>query len=291
MFSTKEDFVKLSINIEDDFDLIKIADSGQCFRVKKYDNGVCRFITGDQTIYIGRERERKYHVSCSKDAWEQVWMEYFDLSRNYRAIRKEAGARNPFVDRAIQEGMGIRILRQNTWEMLITFIISQRKNIPAISRAVETLSVQYGRKIENRYETIYTFPTPEELKRATPEGLKACGLGYRTPYVMDAAEKVSAGCLDLDVIATYEDEELFQALQKVHGVGKKVANCICLFGYGRISRVPVDVWIARAIQEECEGENVFENYGDYAGIIQQYIFYYERSRKNRKKGSDNLFIV
>lgn len=279
MISTKEEFIKFTINIKDDFDLLKIADSGQCFRVKKFEDGVCRFITGDEIVYIGRREDGKYHVSCSKDAWEQVWTDYFDLTRNYRAIRKKAGALNPFVDRAMEEGRGIRVLRQNSWEMLVTFIISQRKNIPAISKAVETLSLQYGRKIENGYETIYTFPTPDELKRATSEELRACGLGYRTPYIMDAAEKVSAGCLDLDAIAAWEDEELFQALQKVHGVGKKVANCICLFGYGRISRVPVDVWIARTIQKEWGGENIFEDFGEYAGIIQQYIFYYERSRK------------
>ena len=279
MISAKEEFIKFTINIEDDFDLLKIADSGQCFRVKKFEDGVCRFITGDEIVYIGRREDGKYHVSCSKDAWEQVWTDYFDLTRNYRAIRKKAGTLNPFVDRAIQEGTGIRVLRQNTWEMLITFIISQRKNIPAISKAVESLSIRYGKKIETRYECLHLFPTPQELKRATSEELRACGLGYRTPYVIDAAEKVSNGFLDLEVIAAYRDEEVFDALQKVHGVGKKVANCVCLFGYGRTARVPVDVWIAKAIQTECEGENIFEDFGEYAGIIQQYIFYYERSRK------------
>ncbi|MDE6905930.1 MAG: DNA-3-methyladenine glycosylase 2 family protein [Lachnospiraceae bacterium] len=278
MFSTKDDFESFTVHIEDDFDLEKIADSGQCFRVKKFADGFYRFITGNQAVYIRRERDGAYCVSCAKDAWEKVWRDYFDLSRNYRAIRKKAGDRNPFVDRALEEGTGIRVLRQNTWEMLITFIISQRKNIPAISKAVETLSKHYGKKMETRYETLYTFPTPEELRHATAEELKACGLGYRTPYVMDAAQKVSAGCLDLKAIAAYEDQELFEALQEVHGVGKKVANCICLFGYGRTSRVPVDVWIARAIQTECDGENIFEDFGEYAGIIQQYIFYYERNR-------------
>ncbi len=279
MFTAKEEIENFIVHIEDDFDLGKIADSGQCFRVKKFEEDTYRFITGDQAVYIRQSKEGEYRVSCNEDTWAQVWTKYFDLSRNYRVLRKKAGDRNSFVDRAIQEGTGIRVLRQNTWEMLITFIISQRKNIPAISKAVESLSIRYGKKIETRYECLHLFPTPQELKRATSEELRACGLGYRTPYVIDVAEKVSNGFLDLEVIAAYRDEELFDALQKVHGVGKKVANCVCLFGYGRTARVPVDVWIAKAIQTECEGENIFEDFGEYAGIIQQYIFYYERSRK------------
>lgn len=273
---TKEVSKNLTLHIEDDFDLGKIADSGQCFRVKIFEDGTYRFITDDHVVYIRQRPEGTYDICCDMRDWNEVWTEYFDLSRNYRDIRKSAKDRNDFVDRAIEAGAGIRVLRQNIWEMLITFIISQRKSIPAIAKAVETLSMQFGRKIQTDYETVYTFPTPEELRYATVEELNACGLGYRTPYVRDAAEKVCSGVLDLSVIAAYKDEELFEELQKVHGVGKKVANCVCLFGYGRTSRVPVDVWIARAIETECRGEDIFEGFGEDAGIIQQYIFYYER---------------
>ena len=259
---TNEETGKMTLQMEDDFDLGKIADSGQCFRVRHFEDGTYRFITGCHVVYIQQIKEGKYTLRCDRNDWELVWANYFDLSRNYRDIRKSAKDRNDFVDRALTAGAGIRVLRQNTWEMLVTFIISQRKNIPAIAKAVETLSAQFGKKIETEYET--------------QEESNACGLGYRTPYVRDAAEKVCSGVLDLSAIAGYRDQELFEELQKVHGVGKKVANCVCLFGYGRTSRVPVDVWIARALETECKGEDIFAGFGEDAGIIQQYIFYYER---------------
>lgn len=271
------EFGKFTVKIEDDFDLEKIAACGQCFRARIFGDGTYRFIKGGQAVYLKKLQENDYAVCCAEGAWEEVWTDYFDLSRDYRSIRKNAGDKNRFVDRAVEAGTGIRILRQDAWEMLITFIISQRKNIPAISKAVEGLAAAYGKKLTTPYEDMYAFPSPEELGRATEEGLNACGLGYRTAYVRDAAEKVLSGELDLASLAACSDEELFTRLLKVHGVGKKVANCVCLFGYGRTSRVPVDVWISRAIQEECQGYNVFEEFRTEAGIIQQYVFYYERN--------------
>lgn len=267
-----------TVKIEDDFDLEKIKASGQCFRVRKFDDGTYRFITGGNVIYIRKEENNDYLICCNQNSWENIWMGYFDLSRNYRDIRNRIKGGNDFIGKAAYAGAGIRILRQNAWEMLITFIISQRKNIPAISKAVETLSEKYGRKIATAYETLYSFPTPEELSQATEEELRSCGLGYRTAYVMDAAEKVSKKALDLSALSSYSDEEIFTELLKIHGVGKKVANCVCLFGYGRMSRVPVDVWITRAISEEFQGQDPFPDFGDIAGIIQQYVFYYERER-------------
>lgn len=196
-------------------------------------------------------------------------------------MRRRAGEKqekDAFVQDAMECGRGLRVLHQDPWEMLVTFIISQRKNIPAISKAVELLAQKYGHVIPGEPEAVKSFPTPEELYRASETELRECGLGYRAAYVRDAARKVFSGELDLNVAAAYEDEKLFQELMKVHGVGKKVADCVCLFGYGRSSRAPVDVWIARAIQEECGGRNPFPAYGEDAGIIQQYIFYYEKHR-------------
>lgn len=158
--------------------------------------------------------------------------------------------------------------------MLVTFIISQRKNIPAISKSVDHIAERYGRPIVTEFETVHAFPTPEELSAASEEDLRGCSLGYRAPYVADAVRLVLSGELDLEAVAKLGDEELFEELKKVHGVGKKVANCICLFAYGRTGLVPVDVWIARAIEQECEGVDPFAAFGDDAGIIQQYVFFY-----------------
>lgn len=297
------------IEIADDLDLEKIRISGQCFRVKKMDDDAYRFITGDDVLYIKELNEtamdpskrardphdpkheqqsiHSYEISCDKDTWQRVWHPYFDLDRNYANIRKEAlNACSPenkaFIENSIDAGYGIRILNQDAWEMLVTFIISQRKNMPAIAKSVEAISNKFGEPITTDRETIYAFPTAEALAQATEDDLRKCSLGYRAPYVLDAARKVTSGDLDLQAISTMQDDELFEKLQMVHGVGKKVANCICLFGYARHALVPVDVWIARAIETECCGVDPFEQFGEYAGIIQQYVFFNMTNPQEKK---------
>lgn len=267
----------MQIKIQDDFDLEKIASCGQCFRAKLLDNGLFRFISGDHVIYIKKTDDIEYYVSCTDDEWKKVWTSYFDLNRSYKSLYYEEREKHDYVRRAMDCGRGIRILRQEPWEMLVTFIISQRKSIPAISKSVETLADKYGHPIKTEYEMINSFPTPEEMIDATVEELQTCSLGYRAPYIYDAIRKVTSGMLDLKAIADYGDAELCGALQAVHGVGKKVANCVSLFGYGRMARVPVDVWISRAVEEDCCGEDPFGLFEENAGIIQQYIFYYKKN--------------
>lgn len=268
----------IQIEIPDDFDLAKTASCGQCFRAKTLDGGLFRFVSGDHVIYIQETEKHKFSVSCSHDEWENIWTCYFDLDRSYNKLYCEERDRHDFVRKAMDCGRGIRILRQDPWEMLVTFIISQRKSIPAISGSVEALAKKYGHPIQTEYETVYSFPTPEEMSDASAEELQKCGLGYRVPYISDAIRKVNSGSLDLEALAGYDDAKLFETLQTVQGVGKKVANCICLFGYGRVSRVPVDVWIARAVSEDCCGEDPFTLFEHNAGIIQQYVFYYMKNR-------------
>jgi N-glycosylase/DNA lyase len=325
--------VKSTITIEDDFDLEKIMESGQCFRVKRLGQGlsdkphkeeygkemprrsseVYRFITEDQVLYITKSDQYTYEIECQQDAWEQIWTPYFDLSRSYENIRKsiddikvnddhENKENYEYIEKseslastsippdvkhallkAIHIGTGLRILKQDPWEMLITFIISQRKNIPAIARTVDILSWKYGREILTPYETLYTFPTPLELSVASKEDLLSCGLGYRAPYVLNAVELVQSGMLDIWSISDIGDEALYQKLLTIHGVGAKVANCVCLFGYARTARAPIDVWIARAIDEDYGGFNPFPILGDVAGIIQQYIFYSQRKLHTLQK--------
>ena len=269
----------MQIEIRDDFDLEKIATCGQCFRAKVIDSGLFRFVSGDYVIYIKDIGDHQFSVSCTKDKWEKIWTSYFDLNRSYQDIYYEEREKHDFVREAMDCGRGLRILRQDPWEMLITFIISQRKSIPAISKSVEALAEKYGHPIETDYETIYSFPTPEEMAHASIDDLQKCSLGYRTPYIYDAIQKVVSGQLNLNAIADYSDEELFNELLTVHGVGKKVANCVCLFGYGRMARVPVDVWISRAVEEDCCGEDPFGLFEENAGIIQQYIFYYKKNMR------------
>ena len=269
----------IKIHIEDDFSLEKIAISGQCFRVKRFENGVYRFIKSGHVLYIKKIGEGAYEISCGMEEWRAIWEEYFDLGRDYGGLRNRAEGKSEYVRLALNCGQGLRVLRQDPWEMLITFIISQRKSIPAISKSVEALARRYGRPVKTDYETVYTFPGPKELSCATEEELSACGLGYRVSYVQDAVRQAVSGLIDLEGMAQLEDEQLFDVLLGIRGVGRKVANCVCLFGYGRMSRVPVDVWISRVIEEECQGKDPFPLFGAEAGIIQQFVFYYKRNQR------------
>ena len=264
-----------NILIEDDFDLEKMINSGQCFRPAKISDDTYRFITGQHEVKIrdiSASRRKKsdrnvteLEISCSRKEWDEVWHDYFDLDTNYRKIRESIPKDDAYLRRAAEFGRGIRILRQDKFEMLVSFIISQRKSIPAIRTSVERIVDLYGHD--------GFFPNPSDMLRATYDELSACGLGYRVPYIMKAVERVAHHDIDLDALDDLSDEELFDKLKSFAGVGDKVANCVELFAYHRTGRAPVDTWIARVIADQYGGVNPFPRYGDVAGIMQQYMFY------------------
>ena len=249
----------------EDFDIRKIADSGQTFRIVEESPGIWRTIASGKVLRID---EAAPHIP------EGFWSDYFDLQTDYSLYRDAIPGNDEFLISAAKAGEGIRILRQDPWEMLITFIISQRKNIPAIRSAVEALCRLCGSEIEG--EDIRAFPSPEQLGRASEEELKACSLGYRVPYIIKSARMVAEGAVDLEACRELSDEELFEVLLKFPGVGPKVANCVSLFGYYRIAAFPVDVWIARIIDQQYGGDFPFHLYEGFGGVIQQYMFYYGR---------------
>ena len=162
---------------------------------------------------------------------------------------------------------------------MISFIISQRKSIPSIKACVEGIARKYGKPIKTEFETVYRFPTPAELAKATEDELRELKTGYRAPYILDAVRRVNSGELDLKKISLLEDAELIEALKTVNGIGDKVANCIGLFAYGRTGLAPVDTWIRKIMDNYYGGENPFVKYGDAAGIMQQYAFFYAVSTK------------
>ncbi len=269
----------MRVTIFDDFDLQKIMDSGQCFRCKSL-NGIYRFITGSEVIYIQPRSKSEYNVSCTADEWERIWIPYFDLEQNYESIRSKAeSGTDSFMAKAAKAGAGIRILRQDPWETLISFIISQRKSIPAIKKSIETLADSFGKVIHTEHETISLFPTAAALYAAGSVALSDCSLGYRTPYVHAAAAQINANPSLLDDWAALDDPSLLAMLKTIKGVGEKVANCIMLFAYGRTSCAPVDTWISKVIDKEYDGANPFPQYERTAGIMQQYVFYYTLKHK------------
>lgn len=270
----------MRVHIEDDFDLEKIADCGQCFRAKEVEPGIYRFITNKNIIYIKKLRENTFDVSCDNYEWQSIWENYFDLATDYRSIRQEISQVNDYFRDAAQLGAGIRILKQDIFETLISFIISQRKSIPSIKTSVERIAEKYGKPINTIYETVYTFPTLEEMKVASLLQLSTCALGYRAEYIKDAIEKVYEGLVDLEELKSkHDDDQIVEELKKIRGVGNKVANCVALFAYHRVDRVPIDVWISRAIDEDFNGHNFFLEIKQNAGIAQQYVFYAKKFAK------------
>lgn len=261
------------VTINDDFDQEKIRVSGQAFRINICSDGSYKYIHKGNILHLRQMSKNEYDADCTKGEWQDIWMKYFDFDRCYSSIRKSINSDDHFLISSANAGKGIRILRQDPFEMLITFIISQRKNIPAITSSVEKICTNFGEKLS---DTDYAFPTPKALFNADEEILKACSLGYRLAYVRDAAKKVYHGDLDLFKINALSDEELFETLKTVHGVGDKVSNCICLFGYGRCGMAPIDTWINKVITEQYNGVNPFPRYGKNAGIMQQYMFYHAR---------------
>jgi len=267
------------VTISDDFDLKKIADSGQCFRVREFDNGMFRFVTGEYILYMMPCGDNRYEVSCDDNLWNTVWHSYFDFERDYSAIRESIPKNDTYMQGAAQCGQGIRILVQDPWEMLISFIISQRKSIPAIKTSIELICEKYGKCATTEYEKVYLFPEAEAIYRA-PEKLAECKLGYRLKYIEDAVNRVYLKELDLDGLKQICDSViLLEELKEVYGVGDKVANCIALFAYGRCELAPVDTWIRKVIDGIYNGVNPFNQYGSAAGIMQQYIFYYALTHK------------
>ena len=286
-----------TITIEDDFDLYKITYSGQCFRAAMLDNGYYRFITGNKILIIRALPAAKkdfvagsstqYEISCSLSEWNDIWFPYFDLSTDYASVRSSIPSSDKYIHNAAKIGQGIRILNQDPFEMLICFIISQRKSIPAIKSSVEKICQRWGKTINlPQKESFYpecdnpkSFPTASDLMVATLDELADCGLGYRIPYILDAVKRVNDNRLNLCELKEYTDEDLFNKLKTVYGVGDKVANCISLFAYHRTGRAPIDTWIAKVINEEYNGINPFPKYGPNAGIMQQYVFYAAQHEK------------
>ena len=270
----------MEIEIRDDLDLRRIAESGQCFRWAERENGTWRVPHRDRCLYISRSGDGRFTVDCSPEEWDTLWRTYFDLDTDYRSIRSRVSRdRDPFLWEAAQAEQGIRILWQDPWEALVSFILSQNRNIPAIRRSVELLCLAAGRKrTDRRGETFYTFPEPEAILALSDPALAACRLGYRAKYVRAAAESAREGALDLEALAAAAPEEAMTTLTGLYGVGIKVASCAALFGLHHLDAFPVDVWMRRVQEAEYPEGYPKETYSPYNGVYQQYMFAYYRKR-------------
>lgn len=258
------------------FNIEQIAESGQCFRWNKIDDMHYRGIVGNNVCNVKQVNDEITFSGMS----DEEFIKYFDLTRDYDKI-KEFYNNDSILKEAIKFGDGIRILNQDKFEILISFIISANNNIPRIKKSVEAISKKYGKNIYGEY---YSFPTVEELKNATEEELKACGVGFRAKYIVNTCKSVLEG-FDLEEVSKLPLNECKKKLMSLMGVGPKVADCIMLFSMGKMDAFPVDVWVKKIMEslylkEEKSLKEIEkyskEKFGKYAGIAQQYLFFYSR---------------
>ena len=260
------------------FDIGQIADSGQCFRLVRTAPDTFVLTAGSDWLEI-RQSGSEVIFSCDEEEFEGRWRKYFDLDTDYGAIQACIKEEDSYMRRAASFGSGIRILRQDSWEMLITFILSQRNNIPRIRKCVESLCRTFGTRCTNlRGDIYYAFPTPAQLHCLNEAGFHACGLGYRKRYIQEAAAAVDRGSFCLEALEGMDYETAKSELMKLCGVGVKVADCICLFALHHIEAFPVDTHIERVLKEQYPQGFPFERYAGFAGILQQYAFYYDLNK-------------
>lgn len=266
------------IEIKDDFDMKLIAESGQCFRWEKTDDDGYRVISGCDCLYISKKGKDLYELEFDGRRNRTDWEDYLDLGENYRRIRRRIdGKKDPFLKSACTSQKGIRILRQDPWEMLISFIISQNKNIPGIRKCIEKFCRLGGdRRRDIRGVGYYAFPDAKATASMSEEDLKSCSLGYRCAYVKAAAMDVLEGKVDLESLKKAGENETIDTLTQIHGVGKKVASCISLFGLHHIDAFPIDVWVKRILENEYPKGYPYDAYSPYNGVYQQYMFAYYR---------------
>ena len=258
-----------------DFDLEKIFECGQCFRWYADADGVYTGVAKGHVAQIYKD-ESGIYISGTEAEFEAVWRDYFDLGRDYGEIRRLLCI-DDYMRAASEFGAGIRILRQDRWEALCSFIISQCNNIPRIKKIIETFCACFGDAVEYRGETYYAFPPAEKVAKLAECDLAPLRCGYRAAYIIDAARAVAYGDVDLDALAEGTYLDALSALKTINGVGDKVANCVILFGLQMLSAFPVDVWMKKAIAKHYRTGFDSKIFGKYAGIAQQYMFFYSRS--------------
>lgn len=254
-----------------DFDLAQTLDCGQSFRWEELENGDFKGVAFDREVTVHLDGG-DFYIFGGKAEDCALWSDYFDLDFDYGIIKNELSELSPVLKDAAEYAPGIRILKQDSWEALCSFIISQNNNIPRIKGIIKRLCESFGDKTPDGG---FTFPSAQRLSQLTVEDLAPLKSGFRAKYLIDAAQRVSFGEVNLDEVRIMPIDEARQSLMKIKGVGPKVAECALLYGMHRLECFPMDVWMKRAMAVLLP-EFTIEDLGQYAGIAQQYIFHYSR---------------
>ena len=281
---------KIILKNIDSFEPKHIFECGQCFRWDKNLDGSYTGVVGKSVLNVKKIENNIIITGISNGDLKKIVNYYFDLNRDYNKIKLNLADIDIDLAKSIEYGKGIRILNQDLWETIISFIISANNNIPRIKGIIKKISEKYGEKIVWNEIEYFTFPTYEELSKATVEDLRKLGLGFRDIRVYETTKIINSKKIDLDKLKTEETEKVRETLLTLPGVGPKVADCILLFSeLKRLEVFPIDVWVRRVMNElyiKMEDETKVnknellklakEKYGSLAGIAQQYLFYWKR---------------
>ncbi len=273
------------------FELKDIFDCGQCFRWNEQQDGSYIGVFKNNVLNVSKENNDIIFKGICEGNIEEIVKDYFDLNRNYEEIKEVLSKIDDNLKNSIEYGSGIRILNQDLWETIISFIISANNNIPRIKGIIERISKKYGNEIEYNNEKYYTFPTPEQLKDVTVQEYRELGLGFRDIRLYETTKMIIEKQVDLEELRKNSNtQEVRDKLLTLSGVGPKVADCILLFSdLKRFEVFPIDVWVRRVMNDlyiKNEDENKVskkqieklakEKFGDLAGLAQQYLFYWRR---------------
>lgn len=273
-----------------DFDLAQTLECGQCFHFVKLDENDYVLTAKGRLLHVSQQADTVTFYDTEEDEYVNVWKDYFDMDRDYSAVKKKLLENDNKLKDAIESMWGVRILNQDFFETLISFIISQNKQIPHIKKIVADISAKFG-TYKGTYggADMYTFPTLEQLTNASEEDFKELKTGFRAPYIMDAIRRNMAGQFNEKELKNMDYDSCIKELMTIKGVGEKVANCVSLFGLGKKEAFPVDVWIKRIMEtmyfdgEDTPKDKIAafakEQFGDLGGFAQQYLFYYGKTIK------------
>ncbi len=272
-----------------DFDLEQTLECGQCFRFYKQSDHDYVIVAYKRLLHIAQSENKLIFYDTAIGDVEHFWVDYFDLKRDYGSIKQFLSENDEILIPAINEKWGVRLLNQEFHEMIISFIISQNKQIPHIKKIVRDISENYGEYLgEVNGEKYYSFPDIDALSKITEDDYRKLKTGFRAPYLFDASQKLYSGEISEQLFDNLNEDDALKLLTQVKGVGNKVANCVMLFSLNYRASFPIDVWIKRIMEElyfkEETDKTVIqkfakEKYGEYGGYAQQYLFCFGRDNK------------
>jgi N-glycosylase/DNA lyase len=286
-YSVKE--VKNGVIIEGvrDFDPVHIFECGQCFRWLREEDGSYTGVAKGKAVNVGYRDDRLHIMNSSAEDFADIWFEYFDLGRDYSEIKKLL-ATDDVMKKAVEFGGGIRLLKQDIWEALISFIISANNRIPMIMKVVASISKEYGKPISFGGRSFYSFPETGELSCRSIEELEACRAGFRCRYIALTSQLIHENAVNLEGLGRLDTGDARKELMRLPGVGPKVADCVLLYSGTKYDAFPTDVWVKRVMEELYIKRNAGfreiqefagRKFGQLAGFAQQYLFYYARENK------------